>query len=169
MQNNLIYPMLQQLSTTSTTTITVLKKFEKCEYIILQQGVDIDTYKLIVAHYEIFDRLCTPEFTQKLIGKQIRKKAELHTIAAIKTLGVEYVEVSFISSDKSVVLNTLSGITNKWVQQAQVVVHANIRYVEETGEWYYNICMECNERIKMENGAFICETYKRRIPHPEKK
>lgn len=93
---------------------------------------------------EIRKMLSMPSFSQKFLAKQKKKKAELLRIIEIKNLGKEYIE-------------------------SEVIVHANIRNVEDTESWYFNICTGCKQKIQMDNGIFYCDNCTRRIPHPEKK
>ncbi|KAL8155293.1 hypothetical protein AgCh_000605 [Apium graveolens] len=100
----------------------------------------VDSSNVVATHYylnsnhhsvhQITKMLATTEYTQKMLNKQKRKKSELLTVAAIKSLGAEYV-------------------------QAHAILHTNIRYVEETDNWFFTICMECKGKLNLGSEVLI--------------
>ncbi|KAK1356509.1 hypothetical protein POM88_049765 [Heracleum sosnowskyi] len=85
-----------------------------------------------------------PNYSKQILATQRRKKIELMKITDIMNLGKDYI-------------------------QAQVIIHANIKSVDETRLWFFNICTGCKGKIEMKEKNFICEKCNRRIPQPEKK
>ncbi|KAK1373016.1 hypothetical protein POM88_029209 [Heracleum sosnowskyi] len=85
-----------------------------------------------------------PNYTKEILATQRKKKTELLTIADMKKLGGEYIE-------------------------AHVLLHVNIKNVEEKQNWFYSICTECKNAFQMEDKVFYSSNCNRRIPHPEKR
>ncbi|KAK1369263.1 hypothetical protein POM88_035355 [Heracleum sosnowskyi] len=105
------------------------------------------TFYLNHQHHSVAEMrklLANPNFYKHNQSAKTKKKVQLLTIGEIKKLQNDSTE-------------------------SEVITHANIRYVDDKGNWYYHICTGCKEEIQSIRGDFICSKCNRRIPQLEKK
>ncbi|KAK1395389.1 hypothetical protein POM88_014445 [Heracleum sosnowskyi] len=53
--------------------------------------------------------------------------------------------------------------------ESEVLIHANIRSVEDTGRWYWNACPGCYNETEIINQELFCSKCNKRVPSPDKK
>ncbi|KAK1397388.1 hypothetical protein POM88_007251 [Heracleum sosnowskyi] len=105
------------------------------------------TFYLNYQHHSVAEMrkmLDNPNFKKLIHNTKTKKTAKLLNVVQLKNLGNDFI-------------------------QAEVITHANIRYVDDKAPWYYRICTGCMEEIQFKGGDYICSKCNRRIPEPEKR
>lgn len=109
------------------------------------------------------------------------EKHENYSVAKIKTLGKDFIEVVNIQPNVCTIIKynilTLkfhkssinSSIHYTFNMQKKVMVEITIKRIDPKEPWYYARCGKCKIEILLEGERYKCTECKRIIPHPEKR
>ncbi|WOG81889.1 hypothetical protein DCAR_0101045 [Daucus carota subsp. sativus] len=103
------------------------------------------TFYLNLNHHSVNQlrrMLAIPDFSKKVMAMEKKKKAELLTVEAIKSLDKDSVE-------------------------AEVLAHVTIMHVDDQQKWFFKICTSCDFEVDFVNEFYSCARCQRIVPYPE--
>lgn len=111
-----------------------------------------------------------PQFADKVFTISQKNKVELFSVAAVKNLGKDYIQVKLkfysLQNDRLIKFDIF---IISFILQSEVLIHVRVSNVEETIKWFYHDCTACHNEAELQDVNIFCSKCNRVLPHPDQK